>query len=105
MLGTAYLQGQQTNRAVELFTTAMGRPEIGFNESAAVAQYFAQIGDYNNLETAVRKMVSIAPTQPEPRYDLAALQAIKGNTAEALQNLKAALDMSAQCQPPESVSA
>jgi len=96
MLGTAYLQGQQTNRAVELFATALGRPEIAFNEAAVVAQDFAQMGDYNNLETAVKKMVSIAPDQPEPRYDLAALQAIKGNSTEALQNLKTALDMSAQ---------
>ncbi len=96
MLGTAYLQGQQTNRAVELFATALGRPEMAFNRAAVVAQYFAPMGDYNNLETAVKKMVTISPDQPEPRYDLAALQAIKGNTTEALQNLKAALDMSAQ---------
>ncbi len=67
-----------------------------FNEAATIAQYFAQIGDYDKLETAVRKMVTLSPAQPEPRYDLAALQAIKGNTTEALQNLKLALDMSAK---------
>jgi len=96
MLGGAYLQAQQTNQAVALFDTALARPEIAFGDAAAIAQYLAQIGSYDRLETAIKKLVSLAPDQPEPRYDLAALQAIKGNSTEALQNLKIALDMSAK---------
>ena len=96
MLGSAYIQMQQTNRAVELFDVALSRPEIKFGDTAAIAQYFAQLGNFAKLETTLKKMVSLAPDQPEPRYDLGALQAIIGNQAEALQNLKAALDMSVQ---------
>jgi hypothetical protein len=90
------MQMQQTNRAVDLFDTALARPEIAFPEAAAIAQYYAQMGNYGKLETAIKKLVSLATDQPEPRYDLAALQAIMGNQTESLQNLKMALDMSAQ---------
>ncbi len=96
LLGSAYMQMQQTNRAAELFDTALARPEAKFGDTAAIAQYFAQMGNFAKLETTLKKMVSLAPDQPEPRYDLAALQAILGNQADSLQNLKAAVDMSAQ---------
>ena len=96
MLGGAYMQMQQTNRAMELFDTALARPELKFGDVAAMAQYYAQLGNYAKLETALKKMVSLAPDQPEPRYDLAALEAITGNQTESLQNLKLALDVSAK---------
>jgi hypothetical protein len=93
-LGSAYLQMQNTNRAVELFDVAITNPAIKFPEAAAIAQYFAGLGNLAQLETALKKLVDLAPGQPEPRYDLAALQAISGRSAEALQNLKTALDQS-----------
>ncbi|HEX9045919.1 MAG TPA: hypothetical protein VF988_02735, partial [Verrucomicrobiae bacterium] len=92
-LGGVYMQMQQTNRAVELFNTALSRPEVRFNDAAALAQYFAQLGNYGKLETAIRKMVSLAPDQPEPRCDLAALEAMTGRSTEALSDLKAALEL------------
>jgi hypothetical protein len=96
ILGNAYLQMQQTNRAVEMFETALARPEVKIKDAAAVAQYFAQTGNYPKLETTLQKMVSLAPDQPEPLYDLAALQAITGKQTETLQNLKIALNISTQ---------
>ena len=93
-LGGAYLQMQQTNRAMELFDLALARPTIKFQEAAAIAQSFAGMGNLGKLETAIQKLVVLAPDQPEPRYDLAALQAIGGRTTEALQNLKISLEAS-----------
>ena len=61
-----------------------------------MAQFYAQVFNYPKLEASIKKLVALAPDQPEPRYDLAALQAILGNSTEALQNLKIALDMSAE---------
>ena len=95
-LGGAYLQMQQTNRAVELFDLALASPAIKFPDAAAIAQTFAGLGNLGKLETALQKLVALAPDQPEPRYDLAALQAIGGKTAESLQNLKSALEISAK---------
>jgi hypothetical protein len=96
VLGNANLQMQQTNRAVELFNLALSRPELNFSEAATIAQFFAQMGNYTQLQVALEKMVALAPDQPEPRYDLAALQAIIGDTNNAMKNLKQALDMSAR---------
>ena len=96
MLGSTYFQMQQTNRAIQLFDQALARPEIQFPEAAAIAQYIAQLGNFAKLEAVITKMVSLAPTQPEPRCDLAALQSITGRHAEALQNLQVALELSAQ---------
>jgi len=95
-LGVTYLQMQQTNRAMELLDQAIANPNIKFNDAAAVAQYFAQTGNMARLETALKKIVALAPGQPEPLYDLAALQTITGQTPVALENLKTALQLSAQ---------
>ena len=95
-LGVTYLQMQQTNRAMELLDQAIANPNIKFNDAAAVAQYFAQTGNMARLETALKKIVALAPGQPEPLFDLAALQTITGQTPVALENLKTALQLSAQ---------
>jgi tetratricopeptide (TPR) repeat protein len=96
VLAGAYLQLNQTSPAAELLDTALASPDIAFSDAAAAAQYLAQMNNFPKLETAIQKLVSLAPNQPEPRYDLAALQAILGKSTEALQNLKTSLDMSAQ---------
>jgi tetratricopeptide (TPR) repeat protein len=95
-LGGTYLQLQQTNRALELMDQAIASPGIKFQDAAAIAQYFAQLGNMAKLESALKKMVSLAPDQPEPLYDLAAFEAITGQVPLSLQNLKAALALSAK---------
>jgi tetratricopeptide (TPR) repeat protein len=98
ILGSAYIQMQQSNRAAQLFDQALARPEINMGEAQAVAQYLAQMGNFPKLETAIKKMVSLAPDQPEPRLNLAALESITGRSKEALADLKLALDLGAKHQ-------
>jgi thioredoxin-like negative regulator of GroEL len=93
-LGSAYLQTHETNRAINLFDRALANPGIKYNEAGVIAQHFANMGNLAKLEPALQKLVALAPEQPEPRYDLAVLQAISGQTAEALQNLKTVFDQS-----------
>jgi tetratricopeptide (TPR) repeat protein len=95
-LGATYMQMQQTNRAVELFSQALSTPGVKFGEAATIAQYFNYLGNYPKLETALEKLAALAPGQPEPLYDLAALQTLLGNNTGALKNLKQALDWSQQ---------
>jgi tetratricopeptide (TPR) repeat protein len=95
-LGGAYLQMQQTNRAVALFDHALARPELTLAEAQALAMAYAQLQDLAKLELALKKMVALAPDQPEPRCDLAALEAITGHSTEAVSDLKLALDLSAK---------
>jgi lipopolysaccharide biosynthesis regulator YciM len=93
-LGSAYLQTQQTNRAVAMFDHAMARPELTMPEAQALAMAYAQLQDLARLDKALRKMVLLAPDLPEPRCDLAALEAITGHSTEAMSDLKLALDLS-----------
>jgi tetratricopeptide (TPR) repeat protein len=95
-LGMTYMQMQQTNRAVELFDQAIAGTNISFQDASAVAQGYMQIGSYDKLETALKKRAALAPGQPEAVYDLSALQALLTHTAEALQNLQTALELSAR---------
>ena len=92
-LGSAYIQMQQTNRAVELFDLALTRPEIKANEAGTIAQYFAQMNNFPKLESALMKLVELSPDQPEARYDLAALQSLIGKNQDSFKNLTAALDL------------
>jgi tetratricopeptide (TPR) repeat protein len=95
-VGNACLQMQQTNRAVQMFDQALARPEINLQEAQAVAMAYAQLQSYGKLESAVRKMVALAPNQPEPRCDLAALESLTGRASQALADLKIAMDLNAK---------
>ena len=102
-LGNLYAQMQDTNRATELFKQAAGMfglalasPDIKVENVTAMAQIAANIGDLPKLEAVLEKLAVLAPGQPEPRYDLAALDAILGKNPESLQNLQVALDLSAK---------
>jgi hypothetical protein len=81
---------------VELYEQALASPDIGLQEAQAIAVVFAQMQDYTRLGTALNKMVSLAPDQPEPRCDLAALESITGRATEALADLKTALELNAK---------
>jgi Flp pilus assembly protein TadD len=53
------------------------------------------MGNLMKLETVLQKIVTLIPNQPEPWYDLAALDTILGKPDQALQNLRQALDLNA----------
>jgi len=93
-LAGLYLQMQQTNRSVELLDQALTSPNIKSDQTAAIAQLFVQINNLTKLEGALEKWVVLDPQQPDVRYDLAALQAVTSHPAEALANLKIALQES-----------
>jgi regulator of sirC expression with transglutaminase-like and TPR domain len=64
-------------------------------DAGAIAGYFSQMGNIPKLEHALEKLAALAPDQPEPHYDLGALEAYLGQTADALTNLALALNQSA----------
>ena len=94
-LGVTYAGMQQTNRAVELFDQALVSSNLTYPDAGAIAGYYSQMNNLPKLTKALEKLAALAPDQPEPHYDLAALEAYLGQTAPALTNLKIALDLSA----------
>jgi tetratricopeptide (TPR) repeat protein len=95
-LANLYLQMQQTNRAIELFDRVMADPHVTSNEAGFIAQTYAKMGNLAKLETILQKITALVPDQPEPWYDLAALDTIIGRPDQALQNLRQSLDLSAR---------
>ena len=95
-LASLYLQMQQTNRTIELFDRAMADPHLSSSVAGFIAQTYAKMGNLAKLEGVLQKIVTLVPDQPEPWYDLAALNAILGKPDQAFQNLRQALDLSTQ---------
>jgi len=95
-LANVYIQMQQTNRAVELFDRALANPHISSNEAGFIAQQYAQMGNLPKLEQVLEKLVVLVPDQPEPWYDLAALNAVLNQPEPALQNLGKSLELSSK---------
>ena len=95
-LANLYLQMQQTNRTIELFDQMMADPHLSSNVAGFIAQTYAKMGNLAKLEAVLQKIVTLVPDQPEPWYDLAALNTILGKPDQALQSLHQALDLSAR---------
>jgi tetratricopeptide (TPR) repeat protein len=95
-LAGIYIQMQQTNRAIELFDRALANPHITSNEAGFIAQKYAEMGNLTKLEAVLQKIVTLVPDQPEPWYDIAALNVVLGKPDQGFQNLRKSLDLSAQ---------
>ena len=95
-LAGVYIQMQQTNRGIQLLDQALNSTNLKEQDAAAIAQYFAQLNNLEKVEAALQKLVTLAPNQPEARYNLATIQTYTGQPLEALKNLKLALQLSSQ---------
>jgi tetratricopeptide (TPR) repeat protein len=92
-LAAFYWRAQQTNRVMDLFDRALTNPHINASDISIIAQFYAQTGNLTQLEAVLEKLAAKLPNEPEPWYDLAALKAMLGKNAEALQNLRTAIDL------------
>ncbi|HZT22019.1 MAG TPA: DUF2723 domain-containing protein [Verrucomicrobiae bacterium] len=99
LLGSACLQMQQTDRALGYFNQALTNPSIPYADAEQVVRFYTQIysqpADLPKLESVIQRLVAIGPDVPEARYNLAAIQAMLGQSTEALDNLRIALELNA----------
>ncbi len=93
-LASTYFQMQNTGRAFELFDLALANEKISYADVANIAQIYSQAGNLAKLEGALRKLVAISNNVPEPRFDLARLEATMGETDQAIKDLQISLDLS-----------
>jgi predicted Zn-dependent protease len=86
-LASTYAQLQQPVHAKEVLQQIMDDPHSSDKEILVVAQAFASLNDSAGLETALEKLVKVAPELPESWYNLAGLKTVLGKQAEALAAL------------------
>ena len=85
-----------TNRAVQVLRSIVNSPYAQGQAVLTVAKIFASMQDWPKLEAALERFVKLEPSNPEAWFDLAALKANLGKSAEALAPLKQALALNAQ---------
>jgi thioredoxin-like negative regulator of GroEL len=93
-LASAYMQMQNTARAVELFDVALKNPAISSGDVAQIIQIYNQLGNMPKLEAALQRQAELQPNVPETRFDLARLEATLGQTEAALKDLQVSLAQS-----------
>ena len=71
-------------------------PTIDANTVLGIAQTYATLENVPKLKAALEKLTKVMPANPEAWYDLAALKAGIGKSAEALSALRQALDLNAK---------
>ncbi|MGA2656972.1 MAG: DUF2723 domain-containing protein [Verrucomicrobiota bacterium] len=95
-LAGTYLQMQQTGQAVQVLEGIVNSPYAQGQAVLTIAKIFAQWQNWPKLEATLERFVKIEPSNPEAWFDLAALKANLGKSAESLAPLKKALDLSAE---------
>jgi ankyrin repeat protein/thioredoxin-like negative regulator of GroEL len=95
-LAHSYLSSGQTNSAFEVLDKIVGSKDVNASALGNVAGMFSQLGNLGKLETVLTRMTEVTPDSPEIWYDLAALKSFRGKKAEALADLKKALELNSQ---------
>jgi tetratricopeptide (TPR) repeat protein len=92
----AYRQLALPDRSVQTLERVLNDPGVSVDAVLGVAQMYNEMANWPKLEAALEKLIKFTPQNPEASYDLARLKLVLGKTAESLQALGHALDLSAQ---------
>jgi tetratricopeptide (TPR) repeat protein len=95
-LAGLFLQLQQTNSAAALFDQTISRPDVPIDVIRGAANFFAQTGQFTELEKTLKRLTEVEPHAPEAWYDLARLEVMLGQKDEGLKALGNAIQFSDQ---------
>ena len=93
-LAGAYMQMQNTGGAMQMFDAVLNSSNATYGDVAGIAGVYSQMGNFPKLEVALQKLVALSPSVPEPRFDLARLEATLGQVDPAMKDLEIAINMS-----------
>jgi tetratricopeptide (TPR) repeat protein len=92
----ARIAAHDTNQALQMLDSILRQPGADYRTIVEVAQLYGDLRDWDRLETALERLVKVAPDSPEAWYDLAAMKANRNKLNEALPALERALDLNAK---------
>jgi tetratricopeptide (TPR) repeat protein len=93
-LAANLLRLKQTGAAVSVLDSVLSATNADAGAVLAVAQAFVDLRNIPKLESALQRLTVVSPDSPEAWYDLAAIRATTGKSAEALEALERALLLS-----------
>jgi tetratricopeptide (TPR) repeat protein len=91
---SAYLGARQTDAAFALMDQLVARTNADPATLLSVANAYVQLGQYQRVEPALRRLAALMPDRAEVWYDLAGAQTALGKYAEAMQSLRMSLELS-----------
>jgi tetratricopeptide (TPR) repeat protein len=91
-----FMQMQQTNSANALFDQTISRPGVSTEVLRGIANFFAQTGQFNELEKTLKRLTEVEPQMPESWYDLSRLEVLLGKRDEAIKDLGMSISLSDQ---------
>jgi tetratricopeptide (TPR) repeat protein len=103
-LAQKLIQLGQNDRAYQVLDGVLANPQATIPMVMSVADAYNKLNQPQKLQVALEKLTHLVPESPEAWYDLSASHATMGQNAEALKDLKTALDLNAKrlAQNPKS---
>ena len=95
-LAQKLIQLGQNDRAYEVLDGVLANPQVTLPVVMSVADAYNRLGQPARLQNALEAMTRLAPDSPEAWYDLSASHATLGQSAQALDCLKKALELNAK---------
>jgi tetratricopeptide (TPR) repeat protein len=87
------IQAGQTNAAAQMLDQLLHHPAVDANNMMQVAAMYLSIGNLPKCEEAFQRLTQMVPGSSGPWYNLALMQANRGETVQAVASLKKALDL------------
>lgn len=92
-LAQDYIQIGKNERGYQVLDQVLRNPQVNTPAVMAVADAYNRMNQPRKLQAALEKLTELNPNSPEAWYDLAALRASFGETSNAIESLKKALDL------------
>jgi tetratricopeptide (TPR) repeat protein len=93
-LAQIYLQMHQGSKTIEVLDAILSNTNANAAALNGVVGLYYHLQDFPKLELTFEKLVQVQGDVPENWYNLASLQAVMGDNAAALTNLRRALEVS-----------
>jgi tetratricopeptide (TPR) repeat protein len=91
-----YAQAGRPDRATQILDTVLSHSNLTPHAAINAAELYRQLNNHAKLETALRKVVQLAPDEPEGWYNLAATEATLSKPSQAMNTLRRALELNQQ---------
>ncbi len=96
LLASKYMAVQQEEQAFQVLDSIVDSPNVPAPAVYSVVQAYVQMQKLPKIASALTKYVKLVPDQPDAWYNLAKTEAVLGNTPQALEHLRMAMQLNSK---------